>query len=109
MMPWLDRSPVRSAVFRPIYKKLFWLLVIDLLRAGLYRRQAPLGRRLCVLVGQLATLFYFAFFLVILPFLPRIEKPCRCRTVFRKPCSRKILRYRLCRTSCFVFCLWSQA
>ena len=29
VLPWLDTSKVRSATFRPIYKWLFWLLVID--------------------------------------------------------------------------------
>ena len=29
LLPWLDTSPVRSARFRPIYKWLFWVLVID--------------------------------------------------------------------------------
>ena len=27
-LPWLDRSPVRSATFRPVYRKTFWLLVL---------------------------------------------------------------------------------
>src|SRR6201997_1114210 len=27
-LPWLDRSPVRSATFRPVYKKIFWLFVV---------------------------------------------------------------------------------
>src|SRR5437870_12183232 len=27
ILPWLDRSPVRSATFRPIYKKVFWLFL----------------------------------------------------------------------------------
>ena len=29
VLPWLDTSKVRSATFRPIYKWVFWLLVID--------------------------------------------------------------------------------
>src|SRR3954469_12273357 len=29
VLPWLDTSKVRSATFRPIYKWLFWVLVID--------------------------------------------------------------------------------
>ena len=41
--PGSTRSPVRSARFRPIYKWVFWLLVIDVLRARLCRR-APAGR-----------------------------------------------------------------
>ena len=34
VVPWLDTSPVRSARFRPIYKWVFWLLVIDVFVLG---------------------------------------------------------------------------
>ena len=34
VVPWLDTSPVRSARFRPIYKWVFWLLVIDVIALG---------------------------------------------------------------------------
>ena len=30
-LPWLDTSKVRSATFRPIYKKFFWFLFIDVI------------------------------------------------------------------------------
>ena len=30
ILPWLDRSPVRSATFRPIYKIMFWVFLVDL-------------------------------------------------------------------------------
>ena len=46
LLPWLDTSRVRSALFRPVYKWVFWLLVIDVLRARLCRR-AP-ARRLYI-------------------------------------------------------------
>ena len=29
ILPWLDRSPVRSATFRPIYKVMFWVFLFD--------------------------------------------------------------------------------
>ena len=29
ILPWLDRSPVRSATFRPIYKIMFWVFLVD--------------------------------------------------------------------------------
>ncbi len=73
LLPWLDRSPVRSAVFRPLYKKLFWLLVLDLALLGYVGAQEPEG--LCRLLGRLATAYYFLHFLIFLPLLPRIEKP----------------------------------
>src|ERR1700684_2969054 len=33
-LPWLDTSRVRSSFFRPVYKWVFWLLVIDAIVLG---------------------------------------------------------------------------
>jgi ubiquinol-cytochrome c reductase cytochrome b subunit len=72
VVPWLDRSPVRSAVFRPIYKVLMWVLLADCLLLGYVGSQPPEG--INVVLGQIATFWYFLHFLVILPLLPRFEK-----------------------------------
>ena len=53
IVPWLDTSPVRSARFRPIYKWVFWLLVIDVLALGWVGFNPPAG--IVVTVGQIAT------------------------------------------------------
>ena len=34
-LPWLDKSPVRSGSYRPVFKRFFWLLVLDVLILGL--------------------------------------------------------------------------
>ena len=34
ILPWLDTSKVRSAIFRPIYKQFYWILVIDVVLRG---------------------------------------------------------------------------
>src|SRR5713226_8688138 len=57
LVPWLDTSPVRSARFRPIYKWVFWLLVIDVIALGWVGATPPEG--LVVSIGQIATLYYF--------------------------------------------------
>lgn len=72
-VPWLDRSPVRSARFRPIYKQVFWLFVANCIVLGVVGGHPPEG--LWVPIGQAATAFYFAFFLVIMPLLSFIERP----------------------------------
>ncbi|MFZ1413949.1 MAG: cytochrome b N-terminal domain-containing protein [Defluviicoccus sp.] len=72
-VPWLDRSPVRSARFRPIYKQVFWLFVANCILLGVVGGHPPEG--LWVPIGQAATAFYFAFFLVIMPLLSFIERP----------------------------------
>ncbi len=71
-LPWLDKSPVRSARFRPLYRIFFWLLAIACIALGWAGAQLPEGVPLWV--GRLATMYYFLHFLVILPTLHRFEK-----------------------------------
>ena len=73
VLPWLDTSPVRSARFRPIYRQLFWLLVVSVFALGAVGAHRPQG--IWVVIGRLATLYYFLHFLVILPILGKLERP----------------------------------
>ena len=72
-LPWLDRSPIRSANYRQIYRKFFWVLVADVLLLG-YCGQKP-AEEPWVLISQLAALYYFAHFLIIMPIISRLETP----------------------------------
>ena len=71
-LPWLDTSKVRSAVFRPIYKQFFWLLVIDVLVLGYMGAMPAEGTYL--LISRIATIYYFAHFIIIMPILGFMEK-----------------------------------
>ena len=71
-LPWLDTSKVRSAVFRPLYKIFFWILVIDVVILGYIGANPPEG--LYLLVGRVATIYYFAHFILIMPILGFKEK-----------------------------------
>jgi len=73
LLPWLDRSKVRSAKFRPIYKQVYWLLVIDVIVLGWVGANPPEGA--FVVIGRIATIYYFLHFLVLLPLISRFEKP----------------------------------
>jgi ubiquinol-cytochrome c reductase cytochrome b/c1 subunit len=73
LVPWLDTSPVRSARFRPIYKWVYWLLPIDVVALGYVGANPPAGS--VVLIGQIATFYYFFHFLVLLPLIGKIETP----------------------------------
>jgi ubiquinol-cytochrome c reductase cytochrome b subunit len=73
VMPWLDTSRVRSARFRPIYKWVFWLLVIDVITLGFVGHHPPAGP--IVTVGQIATFYYFVHFLILIPLIGKIERP----------------------------------
>jgi quinol-cytochrome oxidoreductase complex cytochrome b subunit len=71
-LPWLDTNPVRSARFRPVYKNMFWVLVLDGLVLGYVGAHPPEGSMLTI--GRIATLYYFFHFLVLLPWLSKNEK-----------------------------------
>lgn len=74
-VPWLDTSKVRSAVYRPLYKLFFWLFVINAIFLGWLGSRPAEG--IFVTLSQLGTLYYFGFFLVIMPILGLIETPRR--------------------------------
>jgi len=70
-LPFLNTSAIRSSSFRPLHKKFFWLLVADCVLLGWIGQQpveAPY-----VVIGQLASLFFFFYFFVCIPFLGKFE------------------------------------
>jgi ubiquinol-cytochrome c reductase cytochrome b subunit len=72
-LPWIDRSPVRSGSYRPVFKRFFWLLVIDVILLGWAGGGAPTPLR--NVISQLAAAYYFLHFLVILPLVSAFETP----------------------------------
>jgi ubiquinol-cytochrome c reductase cytochrome b subunit len=72
-LPWIDKSPVRSGSYRPVFKRFFWLLVIDVLILGWAGGGAPTPMR--NVISQLAAAYYFLHFLVILPLVSAFETP----------------------------------
>ncbi len=73
VVPWLDTSPVRSSYFRPVYKWVFWILVIDCFVLGWVGAHRPEGW--FVVIGRIGTFYYFLHFLVLLPVLGWLEVP----------------------------------
>ena len=81
ILPWLDGSPVRSARFRPIYKQVFWILAADCVILGIVGARPPNEPVFAgvewfryVALGQIATVYYFFHFLVLMPLLGRYER-----------------------------------
>jgi ubiquinol-cytochrome c reductase cytochrome b subunit len=72
-LPWLDKSPVRSASYRPLYRKFFWVLVLDVLLLG-WLGGMP-AEQPYILLAQLGTIYYFLHFLVIVPLVSSFERP----------------------------------
>ena len=70
-LPWLDTAKVRSARYRPIYKYFFVLFFIDCLMLGYLGGVVPEG--IYLLLSRVCTIYYFAFFLVVMPLLSRFE------------------------------------
>ncbi len=72
-LPWLDTSPVRSANYRPKYRIFLVVLLVDILILGYVGGAEPIARN--VIMGQIAAAYYFAHFLIILPWISRSERP----------------------------------
>ena len=73
ILPWLDRSPVRSAHYRPMYKVFYVIFIVNMLALGYLGVQNPEG--IYIILGRTCTAWYFIHFLVIMPLLNIIETP----------------------------------
>jgi ubiquinol-cytochrome c reductase cytochrome b subunit len=82
LMPWIDRSPVRSARFRPIYKQFFWIFVADCVVLGWIGAKPPEG--IYLLIGRLATAYYFLHFVIVFV-LGFVERPRPLPTSISEP------------------------
>jgi len=71
LLPYSGTSELRSSSFRPLHRMIFWLLVLDYLILGWIGGCAPESPYLEV--GQVATIFYFSYFLFLLPLLGIFE------------------------------------
>jgi len=74
LLPWLDKSPVRSGHYRPLFRKFFWFGLVPAMLVLFYCGGAP-AEEPYVMLSQLAALYYFAHFLIILPIVSSIERP----------------------------------
>jgi ubiquinol-cytochrome c reductase cytochrome b/c1 subunit len=72
-LPWLDTARTRSSKYRPLAKQFFWIFVVVCVLLGYLGAQPPEG--IYVIAGRILTVCYFAYFLILLPLLSRIEKP----------------------------------
>jgi ubiquinol-cytochrome c reductase cytochrome b/c1 subunit len=72
VIPWLDRSPVKSAKYRPTYRFFFWIFVAIGIGLGYLGSQEPTAG--LALIARILTFGYFAFFLIIMPILSFTER-----------------------------------
>ncbi len=71
LLPVINTSKVRSSKFRPIFAFAYWFLVSDFLILG-WIGQKPVETPF-IEIGMAATLFYFVFFLVLVPAIGILE------------------------------------
>ncbi|GLS23975.1 hypothetical protein GCM10007874_69960 [Labrys miyagiensis] len=72
LLPWLDTSKVRSAVYRPVFKWVFFIFVAVCLGLGWVGSQPPQG--VLLTVGRVLTALYFSYFIIVLPLLGLFEQ-----------------------------------
>ena len=67
VLPVVNTASIRSSLYRPAHKLFFWLLVADYLILGYLGQQVPESP--FIEIGQVASVFYFSYFLIIIPVL----------------------------------------
>ncbi len=73
VLPWLDTSKVKSMVFKPVSRLFFWVFAADCILLGFCGANNPEG--IWVIASRLGTIYYFAYFLVVMPLLGKFERP----------------------------------
>jgi len=73
VIPWLDFSPIRSCNYRPLMRVFFWIFVVNAIVLGYCGSKPPEG--IFPILSLCCTVYYFAYFLVIMPVVSRIETP----------------------------------
>jgi quinol-cytochrome oxidoreductase complex cytochrome b subunit len=70
-LPVLNMTPIANARFRPLFKIFYWFFIVDVILLGWLGAkpvEAPY-----ILLGQLATFYYFFFILILIPVLGKLE------------------------------------
>ncbi len=70
-LPWIDKSKIKSAKHRPLFKIMFWIFFTNCILLG-YLGGQP-AEQPYISISQFATLYYFAHFLIIIPIISHLE------------------------------------
>lgn len=71
VIPFINTSEVRNTTYRPLFKTCFWMFLIDFILLT-WVGQKPV-RDSFIFLGQVATFYYFTFFLFLIPLTGKIE------------------------------------
>jgi ubiquinol-cytochrome c reductase cytochrome b subunit len=72
ILPFINTSNIRSSLYRPLHQFFFWFFIADFILLGYIGQQTPESP--FIEIGQVAGVYYFAYFLIIIPSLGLIEK-----------------------------------
>ena len=73
LLPVLDKCKVKSGSYRPIFKIFYFVFIINFCFLTWLGGQEV--REPFVTLSRLSTLYYFSYFLIVLPILSKYEKP----------------------------------
>ncbi|NBO18755.1 MAG: cytochrome b/b6 [Proteobacteria bacterium] len=62
-LPWIDRCKVRSAAFRPTYRIMFWVFIVNMVFLGWLGAQPAEGKY--IIMGRAALTLYFGHFIAL--------------------------------------------
>lgn len=71
VLPFVNTSEIRNTTYRPIFKVFFWLFMTDFFLLS-WVGQKPM-KNSYILLGQVATVYYFVFFLILVPVIGKVE------------------------------------
>jgi quinol-cytochrome oxidoreductase complex cytochrome b subunit len=72
LFPFYTKTFINSGVFRPLYKFFFWFFIMDFIILA-WIGGKPVEEPYYT-IGQIATCFYFFYFILVLPILSRVER-----------------------------------
>jgi ubiquinol-cytochrome c reductase cytochrome b subunit len=73
LLPWLDRSKVKSGTYRPVFRKFYWVFVAVCVGLGYLGAQPAEGVYLWA--ARILTFYYFLHYVIILPLISKYETP----------------------------------
>ena len=71
LIPFNNTSDIRNTTYRPIFKVFYWTLISSWVVLT-WLGQCPV-EDIFALVGQLVTVYYYLFFIVVVPVVGKIE------------------------------------
>ena len=71
-LPWLDKCKIRSGNYRPIFRVAYFFFIIDVVFLGWLGGKPAEGDYISM--AQVATFFYFFYFLILVPVISIYEK-----------------------------------